>query len=224
MLHFSAIFFAAFGGWDGGQATTTEPLKVSGEYVLTVKALPMTIHAPDKPNLKFISWHAPSKAVVEVRNDRRDLVVMSLPPGESYFWGDFGTVGADGTVTQFIQGVTLLNGQLPRPPPPDPDKPEEPEPEEPEGPKQTVIVTDSVVPIAAAEAAAEELRTQDGESVVFVRAGSDGTPPAWLKTATDKAAEIGYPALIVMKGETVALAEPLPDTKQGILDAVRGVE
>ena len=222
MLHFCAIFFATFGGWDGGQATTTEPLKVSGEYVLAVKSLPVTIHAPSNPNLKFISWHAPRTAVVEVRNDRRDLVVMSLPQGESYFWGDFGTVGPDGEVSQFIQGVTLLNGQLPRPPP-DPNKPD-PEPEPDDGPKQTVIVQDTVLPNAPAEAAAEELRTQDGESVFFVNAGADGTKPAWLQTACDKAEEIGYPALVVMKGQTVALAEKLPNTKQRILDAVRGVE
>ena len=222
MLFYAAIFFATFSGSGTLDATTNEPLKVSGEIVQTVRALPVTIHAPDRPGLKFISWHAPTKAVVEVRNDRKTLVVMSLPPGESYFWGDFGTVGPDGQTEQFIAGVTLLNGQLPRPPP-DPDKPD-PEPEPEDGPKQTVIVRDTVLPNAPAEAAAEELRTEDGESVFFVQAGSDGTKPAWLQTAVDKAAEVGYPALIVMKGTTVALAEKLPSTKQGILDAVRGVE
>lgn len=209
-------------------AVNVEPLKVEGEYVLTVKQTPVTIKAPSRPDLKFISWHYPTGAQVEIRNDRTELLVLVLPPGESMFWGDFGVVEPDGTTTQFTQRVVLLNGMMPRPPPEKPEPEDPPEKPEPEGAKKTTIVyEDFTPPPTHAEGAVNELREADEGEILFINAGvenAEGTTPAMVAIAVTEAKKVGLPALIIQKGDTVVVAEPLPGTKQGIIDRVKEVE
>lgn len=104
-----------------------ESLKVEGEYVLTVTALPVTIHAPDVEGLTFKSWHYPATATVEIRNDNRELLIRALPPGDTMIWGDFGCVLNGEAQPQFTRRVMLRNGLAPRPPP-DPVDPVDPNP------------------------------------------------------------------------------------------------
>ncbi len=203
------------------QPATDEPLKVSGEFVLTVTELPVTVHAPKVEGLAFISWHYPRGTTVEIRNDNRELLIRALPAGDTMVWGDFGTVIDGQPQAQFTRRVILRNGLMPRPPP-EVEKPETPT----DGPKSTVIVTQGVAPNPQAESAAAELR-DDGESVFFARAGAedfDGNTPAYLMAAMERAQEVGYPSLIVLKGTAIVYAEKLPSTKQAIVDAVKGVK
>ena len=189
----------------GVQTNAPEPLRVEGEYVLTVTALPVTIHAPDVEGLKFISWHYPQDATVEIRNDNRELLIRSLPPGDSLIWGDFGCVVDGQAQAQFMRRVMVRNGTTDIPPP----KPDEPDLT---GPKSTAIVYPEETPIPLeGQAAADTLREQ-GDTVFFVNAGAetiDGTTPAFLQTAIAEAEKVGLPAVVVMYGDKAKASQKL---------------
>lgn len=158
---------------------------------------PLGIGSTDKPGTYRVEFYC-SHAKVKLDADGDEI--MLWPPGEVIVtWN-----------------VEIDGPQLPRPPPVDPDKPEPPAP----GTKSTAIIYSDQAPAPIHGQAAAMTIRKEGGTVFFTPAGTNEQPPKFLAAAWAKAQEVGLPALVIMNGQAVDRALPLPATTQAIMAEV----